>query len=60
MSKCRLCKKEIIEGDETLGTGARVIHKACSEGDMTKESVEFKYTSYPSGLPNTYKEDKEE
>ena len=57
MSKCSVCKIKILEGDETLGTGERVTHKACSEGDITKESVEFKYTSYPSGLPNTYKEE---
>ena len=57
MSKCSVCKIKILEGDETLGTGERVTHKACSEGDITKESVEFKYTSYPSGLPKTYKEE---
>ena len=57
MSKCSVCKIKILKGDETLGTGERVTHKACSEGDITKESVEFKYTSYPSGLPKTYKEE---
>ena len=57
MSKCSVCKIKILEGDEILGTGERVTHKACSEGVITKEPVEFKYTSYPSGLPRTYKEE---
>ena len=57
MSKCSVCKIKILEGDETVGTGEHVIHKVCSEGVITKEPVEFKYTSYPSGLPRTYKEE---
>mgnify|MGYP001288899791 CR=1 FL=1 len=54
---CKNCKEEILKGDETKGTGNNIVHKKCKAIVSIKKAVEFKYTSYPSGLPRTYKEE---
>ncbi len=55
--QCKNCKEEILKGDETKGTGNNIVHKKCKAIVSIKKPVEFRYTSYPSGLPRTYKEE---
>jgi hypothetical protein len=31
MAICNVCKIEILEGDETIWTGSRVVHQRCNE-----------------------------
>jgi len=58
MSKCSVCKIKILEGDETVGTGEHVTHKACSEGVITKEPVEFNIQVTPQACQELIRKNK--